>query len=76
MSQEKIDALCEIEGIGMADLADIAIDSVSPGICMNEGCDYTIDVEPDQTEGWCEECDEGTVKSITELIIEGFLPKD
>jgi hypothetical protein len=38
-------------------------DSVSPGICMNDGCDYTTEVEPDQTQGWCEVCGTNTVKS-------------
>jgi hypothetical protein len=38
-------------------------DSVSPGICMNEGCDYTVEVEPDQDRGWCEACGTNTVKS-------------
>lgn len=76
MSQEKMDTLCEIEGITIDDLAEIAIDSVSPGICMVEDCNYIVEVEPDQTQGWCEECEQGTVKSLTELIMEGFMPQD
>ena len=39
------------------------IESVVPGICVRPGCDYTVDVEPDQDRGWCEECEKGTVKS-------------
>ncbi len=39
------------------------IDSVVPGICMTDGCKYTTGVEPDQSAGWCEECDKGTVMS-------------
>jgi hypothetical protein len=31
-------------------------DSVSPAICMNEGCEYTCEMEPDQDAGFCEEC--------------------
>jgi hypothetical protein len=30
---------------------------------MNPDCDYTTEVEPDQREGWCEECGTGTVRS-------------
>jgi len=54
------------------DMAEAAIcDSVCPGICMNEGCDYSTDVEPDQDRGWCEFCQEGSVKSG--LILMGII---
>jgi len=43
-------------------------DSVHPAICMNVGCDYTTDMEPDQTRGWCEICNQGSVKSIGILL--------
>jgi hypothetical protein len=33
------------------------------GICTNPDCNYTTEVEPDQTGGWCEECDERSVVS-------------
>ena len=39
------------------------IDSVCPGICMNEDCDYTTEVEPDCETGYCEVCETQTVKS-------------
>jgi len=39
-----------------------------PGICMNPNCDYCIDVEPDQDEGWCELCRTNTVKSFYILL--------
>jgi hypothetical protein len=42
---------------------DIITDSVSPGICMVDGCDYSTDVEPDQARGWCEVCEATTVMS-------------
>jgi hypothetical protein len=29
-------------------------DSVSPAICMNPDCDHVCEMEPDQTEGWCD----------------------
>ena len=38
-------------------------DSIVPGICMNDGCEATYDYEPDQTEGWCDECETNSVKS-------------
>jgi hypothetical protein len=39
------------------------MDCISPGICMNTGCDYTNDVELDQDRGWCERCGAQTVQS-------------
>jgi hypothetical protein len=38
-------------------------DSVCPAICMTEGCDCTTEMEPDQTEGYCEACGGNTVVS-------------
>ena len=34
-----------------------------PAICMNEGCDYCTDIEPDQDRGWCPECKTNSVCS-------------
>ena len=76
MSQAKIDTLCDLEGLTLEDFDDIVIDSVSPGICMNADCDYTTEVEPDSREGWCEECDTGTVMALTEMIMDGILPTE
>jgi hypothetical protein len=42
-------------------------DSVSPAICMNEGCDYTCEMEPDQRRGWCDECRTNTMKAAPVL---------
>jgi len=47
---------------------EVFTDSVHPAICMNVGCDYTTDMEPDQTRGWCENCNQGSVKSIGILL--------
>lgn len=54
----KLRTLAEAEGFAtVTDLLEAAsLDSVSPGICAREGCDYTAEVEPDQDRGWCEEC--------------------
>lgn len=39
-------------------------DSISPAICMNPDCDYTTELEPDSTRGFCECCNTNTVRSI------------
>ena len=69
MSAEKQQKLAEVEGFDdiMALLEERHIDSVIPGICMNEGCDYTTGVEPDCEKGWCEACNTQTVKSASVL---------
>jgi len=46
-------------------------ESVVPGICMNDICDYTTDVEPDCSDSYCEICDTNTVSSI--LVIAGVI---
>lgn len=46
-------------------------DSIVPGICMNPRCEATYDYEPDQTEGWCEECETNSVKSA--FILAGII---
>lgn len=47
------------------------LESVVPGICTNEGCDFTGEYEPDQDRGWCEECERETVASG--LILAGMI---
>lgn len=47
------------------------MDGVCWGICKKEGCNYTIEVEPDQTHGWCESCKSQTVQSV--LIMFGII---
>lgn len=71
--REKAKTLADVEGFDDPfDLAqENAIDSVNPGICLNPDCCYTTEVEPDQREGWCEECDTQSVCSITELMLAG-----
>ena len=68
---DKLAKLAEIEGIDLRDteqVGSIVIDSVNPGICMNDGCEYTTQVEPDQAEGYCEECKTKTVMSLAMLM--------
>jgi len=45
------------------------LDSVAPAICTK--CGYTTDMEPDQTRGWCEECEANTVVSV--LVLGGLI---
>ena len=69
----KLDQLVESEGYDSLDdlIAATISDSVSPAICLNEGCDYTAEMEPDQREGWCEACGTNTVASA--LILAGII---
>jgi hypothetical protein len=60
----KLDCLASVWGMSVNDfIEEYALDDVVPGICMNPECDYTAEVEPDQTEGWCEECESQSVRS-------------
>ena len=72
-SESKLERLAELEGYGdtMELLEAASTDSVVPAICMNEGCDYTTGMEPDQNRSWCEECEMQTVKSC--LILAGMI---
>lgn len=47
------------------------LDDVIPGICTNEGCSFTAGYEPDQDEGWCDECQTPTVASA--FILSGVI---
>lgn len=69
----KLTLLVQSEGYETLEtmLEEIISDSVSPGICMNDGCDYTCEVEPDQDAGWCEECRTNSVKSA--LVLAGLI---
>jgi hypothetical protein len=69
----KLERLLQIEGYDTVEqLAEaVVLDSASPGICVNNGCDYTTEVEPDRDRGWCEACGTGTVKSA--LVLAGLI---
>jgi len=71
--QAKLTELAESEGFNSIDemLEAAAFDSVSPGICTQSGCEYTTEVEPDQTEGWCEICGRKCVASA--LVLAGII---
>ena len=69
----KLLRLCEIEGYRNAhDLIEaVALDCVSPAICMTEGCEYTAEMEPDQSEGYCESCGGNTM--VSALVLAGVI---
>jgi hypothetical protein len=54
--EAKLAKLMEIEGYdNFEELAQVILsDSVSPAICMNEDCNFTCEMEPDQDAGYCE----------------------
>ena len=63
LRQTKAAKLIEIEGYdNIEDLIEVVFsDSVSPAICMNEDCNFTCEMEPDQDAGHCEECRTNTM---------------
>ena len=67
--QAKLATLLEIEGYDSVEalLQAVLSDSVSPAICMNEDCNYTCEMEPDQTRGWCDECRTNSMKAAPVL---------
>lgn len=70
--QSKLGELAYACGMSVDELLEsAAIDCVVPGICTNNGCDFTADYEPDQDAGWCDECDTGTV--VSALVLAGVI---
>ena len=70
--RSKLEALADAWGMEVDELLRHGcIDSVVPGICMNDGCDYATEYEPDQDGGWCEEC--GTRSVASALILAGLI---
>ena len=67
----KLATLVTSEGYTDAFTEAKVFDSVCPGICKREGCNYTCDVEPDQDAGWCESCEANTV--ISGLLLAGVI---
>jgi hypothetical protein len=52
-------------------LRDVIGHSVSPAICIERTCDYTTEMEPDQTRGYCEACGKNTV--VAAPILAGII---
>jgi hypothetical protein len=63
LREDKLAKLLEIEGYErIEDLIEAVFsDAVSPAICMNEDCNFTCEMEPDQDAGYCEECHTNTM---------------
>lgn len=73
MNSSKLDRLAELEGYedSILMLEDATFESIVPGICTNEMCDYTADIEPDCREGHCMSCNTYTVSSC--LVLGGLI---
>lgn len=73
LRRAKLSKLIESEGFENLEqmLQATVFDSVSPRICVNPECNYTVEVEPDQNRGWCEACGAQTVHSA--LILAGLI---
>lgn len=73
LQKEKLAKLIEIEGFAddLALIQAALTDSVCPAICMNPDCSNTEEMEPDQTRGWCSECNSNTMKSG--LVLAGVI---
>lgn len=76
MRRAKLARLVDIEGYASEDalIAAAIADSVCPAICCNPdnpNCEYTADMEPDQDQGWCEECGRGTL--VSALMLAGLI---
>jgi hypothetical protein len=61
--------MLEIEGYDSIEelMEAVLSDAVSPAICMNEDCNFTCEMEPDQDRGWCDECRTNTMKAAPVL---------
>jgi uncharacterized protein DUF3768 len=66
---QKLIALCASKGYDDPDDAYAAVsDDTAPGICMNDGCNFISDVRLQEKDGYCEACDDCSVRSILFLI--------
>jgi hypothetical protein len=69
LRQAKLAKLIEIDGFDSIEelMEAVFSDAVSPAICMNEDCNFTCEMEPDQEAGYCEECRTNTMKAAPVL---------
>jgi hypothetical protein len=69
LRETKLRKLLEIEGYDSIEALIEAVfsDSVSPAICMNEDCNFTCEMEPDQDAGYWEECHTNTMTAAPVL---------
>jgi hypothetical protein len=73
LRKAKLAKILEIEGYDNVEelMEAVFSDSVSPAICMNEDCNFACEMEPDQTEGWCEQCRTNTM--IAAPVLAGLI---
>lgn len=70
--EDKLDQLASNWGMSRDELlGSYVLDSVAPAICMNPGCDFSTEYEPDQDGGWCDEC--GTRSVVSALVLAGVM---
>ena len=71
--QAKLHALArEFGHPSVEKLLEVAVtDSVAPAICVQDGCNFTTVMEPDQRDGYCELCGGRTVQSA--LVLAGVI---
>ena len=76
MRRTKLAKLCKFEGF--EDENDLFASAVTDSVCLaiccnpdNPDCDYTEEKEPDSRDGWCEECQRGTM--VSALVLGGII---
>jgi hypothetical protein len=69
--EDKLRLLADAWGMSVDEMLETYfLDSTAPGICMNPGCTFTAEYEPNQEAGWCDECSTQSVRSV--LILSGI----
>jgi hypothetical protein len=73
LREVKLKQLLKAEGYAsIEELYPVVLgDVVSPAICIEPHCQYTCEMEPDQTEGYCEACGGNTV--VSALVLAGLI---
>jgi hypothetical protein len=60
----KLDTLARESSMSVMEFIDAyALESMSPGICMNPDCDYTTEVGLDERAGYCPSCQTAMIRS-------------
>ena len=55
-----------MDDYGLESIEDILLDSTVPAVCKY--CKYTTDLEPDCTNGYCENCNKQSMVSVLVLL--------
>lgn len=69
-NEEALQRLCDDAGFDDAiEMAEhYLLESCVPAVCMNDGCGYVADMEPDQECGWCDECQAPSLCGLMVLL--------